>query len=76
MKEFENDWPKNFNDKPSRIEKTQAESRKYIKVGDTNVFDTELIYTIVIGVQASSLEIDIKELLSYELSPVPTAMFS
>ena len=76
MKEFENGWPKNFNDKLSRTVKTQAESRKYIKVGDTKVFDTELIYTRVIGIQASSREIDIKELLSYELSPVPTAMFS
>ena len=56
--------------------KTQVESGKYIKVGDTKVFNTELIYTRVIGFQASSQEIDIKQLLSYELSPVPTAMFS
>ena len=56
--------------------KTQVESGKYIKVGDTKVFNTELIYTRVIGIQASSQEIDIKQLLAYELSPVPTAMFS
>ena len=40
------------------------------------MFNTELIYTRVVGIQASSREIDIKQLLSYELSPVPTAMFS
>ena len=34
--------------------KTQVESGKYIKVGDTKVFNTELIYTRVIGIQASS----------------------
>ena len=55
---------------------TQAESRKGIKVGDATVFDTELIYSRVIGLQASSREIDIKQLLSYELSPVPTSMFT
>ena len=76
MVEFENGWPMNFNDKISRVVKTQVESRNYIKVGDTKVFDTELIYTRVIGIQASSREIDIKQLLSHELSPVPTAMFS
>ena len=31
MKEFENGWPKNFNDKLSRVVKTQVESGKYIK---------------------------------------------
>ena len=36
----------------------------------------ELIYTIVIGIKASSQEIDIKQLLFNELSPAPTAMFS
>ena len=69
MKVFENGWPKNFNDKLSRVV-------KYIKVGDTKVFNTELIYTRVLGIQASSRKIYIKQLLSYELSPVPTAMFS
>ena len=59
----------------SRVVKTQAESRHYIRVGDMKVFDTELIYTRVIGI-ASSREIDIKQILSHELSPVPTAIFS
>ena len=63
MKEFGNAWPKNFNDKLGRVVKTQVESGKYIKVGDTKVFNTELIYTRVIGIQASSQEIDIKLLL-------------
>ena len=76
MKEFENGWPKKFNDKFSRVVKTHVESWKNIKVGDTNVFNTEIIYTRVIGIQESSWEIDIKQLLSYELSQVPTAMFS
>ena len=54
MKEFENGWPKNFNDKLSHVVKTQVESGKYIKVCYIKVFNTELIYTKVIGIQASS----------------------
>ena len=50
MKEFENGWPKNFNDKLKLVVKTQVESGKYIKVGDTKVFNTELIYTRGIGI--------------------------
>ena len=52
--------------------KTQVESGKYIKVGDTKVFNTELIYTRVILVFKRFLE----KFISIELSPVPTAMFS
>ena len=48
----------------------------YIKFCDTKVFDTELIYTrvIYVGIQASSREIDIKQLLclmSCLQSPLP-----
>ena len=50
MEEFESGWPKNFNDKLSLVMKTQVESGKYIKVDDTKVFNTELIYTRVIGI--------------------------
>ena len=53
----------------SDVGKTQAKSRHYIRVDDTKVFDTEIIYTRVIGIQANSREIDIKQLLSQEVSP-------
>ena len=56
--------------------KTQVEYGKYTKFIDTKVINTELIYTKVIDIQASSGEIIRQQLLSYELSPVPTAMFS
>ena len=75
MKEFKNGWLKNFNDKLSLVIKTHVEFRKYIKVGHTKAFTTELIYTRFIGIQGSSREVDIKQLLSYELSPVPTSIF-
>ena len=49
---------------------------KHLKVGNTKVFDTNFIYTRVIGLQASSRYIDINVLLAHELAPVPTSMFA
>ena len=49
MSDFENSWPEGFNEKISRMVKTQADAGKFLKVGDVKVFDTELIYSRVIG---------------------------
>ena len=49
-------------------------ARKHVKVGTVNVFDTNLIYSRVIGLQASGRDIDIKDILAYEIAPVPTSM--
>jgi len=40
------------------------------------VFETNLIYSRVLGLQASSREVDIKDVLAHELAPVPTSMFT
>jgi len=39
------------------------------------LFVTNLIYSRVIGLQASGRDIDIKDVLGHELGPVPTSMF-
>ncbi|KAJ8317814.1 hypothetical protein KUTeg_004634 [Tegillarca granosa] len=73
---FESSWPDNYEGKiASRCVRTMTESMKFLKVGDTKVYDTDLIYSRVIGIQMSR-KIDIKEVLSYELAPVPTSMFT
>lgn len=51
-----------------------AVKRKVVKVGNSNVYDTNLIYYRVLGLQQSR-NIDIKAVLAHELSPVPTTMF-
>lgn len=38
------------------------------------LFVTNLIYSRVIGLQASGRDIDIKDILAYEIAPVPTSM--
>ena len=53
MKQFESKRPEGFNVKNPLVE-FMTDSEKHVKVGDTKVFDTNLIYTKVIGLHASS----------------------
>lgn len=46
-----------------------------IPMGPNILYDTELIFTIVTGLQASGREVDLQDVLSYELSPIPTSLF-
>ena len=74
MQEFEKSWPEGFRSTISKKVMTVSDSKKHIKVGSKKVYDTSVIYSRVIGIQASSRDIDIK-VLSHELAPVPTSMF-
>ena len=49
--------------------------RKGLKVANKVIYDTELIFSRVIGLQASSRNLNFKDVLSYELAPIPTALF-
>lgn len=76
LEEFESKLPGGFYDViPKKIE-TMAVTKKSVNVGGCHVYDTELIYTRVIGLQASSRDMNIEEVISCELSPVPTALFT
>ena len=45
MQEFESSWPKGFNDVIPKKVITMAVTMKHIKVDQTPVYDTEIIYT-------------------------------
>ena len=75
MKEHEKQWPDGFRNTISKKVKTIADGKKFVSVGTEKVYDTTVIYSRVIGIQASSRELDLKKVLSYELAPVPTSMF-
>lgn len=75
MKEFEKSWPEGFQNTISKKVKTISDSQKHVKVGKEKVYDCTVIYSRVIGIQASTRNIDIKKVLSHELAPVPTSMF-
>lgn len=75
MNGFQKSLPKGYYESIEKKVHTMAETKKGISVGPKIVYDTELIYSRVIGLQASTRDVDIKDVLSYELSPIPTALF-
>ena len=76
LQAFEKSWPAGFHDTIPKLVHTMALPLKHIEVGDTKVFDTEVIYARAMGLQASSGDIDTNNLLAHELSPYPTSMFN
>ena len=50
------------------------DAKKSIKIEGTPVYDTELLYSRIIGLQQSR-ELDIRDILAYEPSAVPSALF-
>jgi len=75
MQEFEKGWPKGFRNTIPKCIKPIADNKKHITIGSQKVDDTSVIYNRVIGIQASSRDIDIKKVLSHELATVSTSMF-
>lgn len=75
MGEVERKLPGGFYDTISKKVQTMAVMKKEIDVGDSKVYDTKLIYSRVIGLQASSRDVEFHNVMSCELSPVPTALF-
>jgi len=73
MEEFESKLPDGFYDSVPMNAETMAMTKKPVKVADSKVYNTELIYSRVMGLQASSRDINI---ILRELSPVPTALFN
>ena len=52
------------------------ETKKSIKVGAVKVYDTNLIYSRVIGLQASDRPVDIADLLAREFARIPSPLFT
>ena len=75
MNEFDSGWPDSFHGCLKKCIVMMPDNKKYIKIDGTPVYDTELIYTRVIGLQQSR-NLNIKDVLMYELSAVPPALFN
>ena len=71
---FESGWPTSFNKTLTKNVTMMTSAKKSIKMDGKPVCDTELIYTRVICLQQYRY-IDITDVLSYELSPVPASLF-
>ena len=75
MKVFESRLPQGLYETITKRVVTMDHATKHVKVGAVKVFDTSLIYSRVIGLQAREQDIDIKDVLGREFAPVPTSMF-
>jgi hypothetical protein len=53
---------------------TMVVNKKSIKIDGMPVYDNKLIYTRIIGLEESR-DVNIKEVLTYQFSPVPPALF-
>ena len=72
----ETTWTVDFHDTTQKKITTMAVPTKGVRVGATKVFDTKLIFSRVVGIQDSSRQVDIKEVLAHESAPIPTSMFT
>jgi len=73
---FETSWSDGFYGTIPKKVTTMAVTNKSVPVGDTKVHDINAIYSSVIELLASDREIDLKDLFSHELAPVPVAMIN
>jgi len=71
---FESSLPSGFNAPLSKKVVTMAVTKKSIKVGGKDVYDVNLIYSRVLGLQQTR-DIDLPTVLKHELAPMPTSMF-
>ena len=51
MAEFESGWPTNFNKTPNKNVTLMISTKKSIKLDGKPVYDTELIYTLLMCIQ-------------------------
>ena len=75
LEEYEKTWPEGFNSTISKKVETMAASCKFVKIDDSKVYDLNAIYSRVIALLSSDRDVDVNDVFSYELAPVPTAMF-
>jgi len=74
MLEYESTWPEGFHSTLSKKVMTMNVNKKQVQLGDASIFDTEVIFSRVMGLMASRA-VDVKDIFRYELSPIPTSMF-
>ena len=76
MKHYESTWPGGFRGTLPKKVRTMAITKKHIQVESAKVYDTNLIYSRITGIQASGRDMNLNEVLKYELAPIPTSMFT
>ena len=73
--EIESKLPLGFRQPIEKKVKIMVPAQKGFSVGPKVVYNTELIFSRVMGLQASLRNINFMDVLPYELAPIPTALF-
>ena len=76
MKDFKSGWPGSFYDPSGKLVVPMDVKKKHVSVGKERVYDQELIYARVIGLLASSRDINFDDVLACELAAYPPSMFN
>ena len=74
MKHYESTWPGGFHDTLPKKVHAMVITKKYIQVGSAKVYDTNLIYSRIIGLKASGQDMNLSDVLKHE--SIPTSMFT
>ena len=75
LQQFINDLPDGFYKPVAAVVLTMKKLKKSIKVNKVEVIDTSFIYFRVIALQLTNKALNVKNVFSFELSPVPTSIF-
>ena len=76
LEDFGKTWPRGFHNKISTKVRSMEITSKSINAGDRKMYDLNIIYSRVIALLSSHRDIQVKDVFSYELAPIPTAMFT
>ena len=68
MKQLETGWQKTFYEPLSNRVVTMYVTKKRFKLGSADCFDTNVVYSRVIGLM-SSRDVDLKDVFTHELKP-------
>ena len=74
MSDFLKSWPEGFNKTISKPVVTMSMGKKHIKVDKVAVYDPSVIYLRILGLQKAR-DINLKEVMKYELAAVPPSIF-
>ena len=76
MENVKGGWPDSFYCPPGKPVVTMDVKKNHVLVGKERVYDQELIYARVIGLLASSREINFNDVLAFELAAYQPSMFN
>ena len=76
MENVKGGWPDSFSCHLGKLVVTMDEKKNHVFVGKERVYDQGLIYGRVIGLLASSREINVNDVLAFKLAAYPPSMFN